>query len=50
MQGANLHIGGGWGFSVVLKDTLTHGQEVCICILCVCVTVVTTLAGLGPAP
>ena len=27
MQGANLHIRSGWGFSVVLQDTSTHGQE-----------------------
>ena len=24
---ANLHIGSGWGFSVLLKDTLTLGEE-----------------------
>ena len=26
-QGANLHTGSDWGFSVVLKDTLILGQE-----------------------
>ena len=27
MQGANLHIGSGWGFSVLLKNSLTLGVE-----------------------
>lgn len=27
MQSANLHVGSSWGFSVVLKDTSTLGQE-----------------------
>ncbi len=27
MQGAFLHIGSNSGFSVLLKDTSTHGQE-----------------------